>query len=102
MHGPEVSKDTLGAGAALALAALAYCALSAHAGWGRLTGHVSMAGLIGAVGSTFVLGVLFAAVYLLSRRGLIPVAVAHAGIDCLIEPWLILYALSGGFAHPGR
>jgi membrane protease YdiL (CAAX protease family) len=72
----------------------------AHAGWGRLSGHVSMAALIGTVGSAFVLGVLFAVVYLSSRRGLMPVAVAHAGIDCLIEPWLILYALSGGFAHP--
>jgi len=74
----------------------------AHVGWGRLTGHVSVAALVGSVGSTFVLGILFAAVYLLSRRGLMPVAVAHAGIDCLIEPWLILYALGGGFAHPGQ
>ncbi|MGB6603033.1 MAG: CPBP family intramembrane glutamic endopeptidase [Steroidobacteraceae bacterium] len=70
----------------------------AHAGWGGLTGHVSMAALVGSVGTTFVLGVLFAVVYVMSRRSLLPVVVAHAGIDLLIEPWLILYALRGGFA----
>jgi hypothetical protein len=43
--------------------------------------------------------VLFASVYLLSGRSLLPVAVAHAGSDLLIEPWLIVHALGGGFTH---
>jgi membrane protease YdiL (CAAX protease family) len=71
----------------------------AHAGWGGMTGHLSTAALVGSVTSTFVLGALLASIYLLSRRSLLPVIVAHVGIDLLIEPWLILYALSGGFAR---
>jgi hypothetical protein len=64
-----------------------------------MTGHLSTAALVGSVTSTFVLGALLASIYLLSRRSLLPVIVAHVGIDLLIEPWLILYALSGGFAR---
>lgn len=40
-----------------------------------------------------VLGVLFALVYLLGRRSLLPVVGAHVLIDLIIEPWLVLRLL---------
>ena len=72
-----------------------------HGGWGALGPHFSIAGAIGATISTTFLGAMLAGVYLLSRRSLMPAILAHGAIDLVIEPWLILFALSGGFAHPG-
>lgn len=71
----------------------------AHVGWSLVSGEFELAAFLGAAISTGVLGALFAVAYLLSRRSLTPVIVAHAAIDLIIEPWLILHALSGGFAQ---
>ncbi len=43
----------------------------------------------------FVLGLALAGVYLLSRRSLISVIVSHGLINILIEPWLMLWFVSG-------
>lgn len=72
----------------------------AHGGWGALGSHFDLGGAIGATVSTAILGAVLAGVYLLGRRSLMPVVFAHAMIDLIIEPWLILFALSGGFTHP--
>jgi hypothetical protein len=69
----------------------------AHGGWGGMTGKFEVGAMIGAMVSTAILGAMLAGVYLLSRRSLVPAVFAHGVIDMVIEPWLILFALSGGF-----
>jgi len=68
----------------------------AHVGWGALSGHVQIGQMIGAVGATAILGLMLGIVYLASGRSLIPPLIAHATIDFVIEPWLLLYAITGG------
>jgi membrane protease YdiL (CAAX protease family) len=68
----------------------------AHVGWGGLSGHIQVAQIIGAVSATAVLGLMLGVVYLASGRSLIPPLIAHATIDFVIEPWLLLYAVTGG------
>jgi CAAX protease family protein len=68
----------------------------AHMGWGGMSGQVQMQQVIGAVGATATLGLMMAISYLASGRSLTPVVVAHGIIDVMIEPWLLLYALTGG------
>ena len=68
----------------------------AHAGWGGLSGHIDMKQLAGAVGATAFLGLLMAITYLASGRSLTPPIIAHATIDFVVEPWLLLYAVTGG------
>lgn len=76
---------------------------AAHAGWGFLTGSANWPATIGAMVATGILGALLAVVYALSRRSLWPAIVAHGLIDLVAEPWLMLFALGGGFAgHPVR
>lgn len=71
----------------------------AHAGWGGLSGQFNLMAFVGSVGATTVFGGLFAAIYVASRRSLTPVIAAHAAIDLVIEPWLVMYALGGGFTQ---
>lgn len=68
----------------------------AHMGWGGLNGHVQMAQMIGAMAATGILGLMLAITYLASGRSLTPTIIAHATIDIVIEPWLLLYAVTGG------
>ncbi|HEY5338117.1 MAG TPA: CPBP family intramembrane glutamic endopeptidase [Rhizomicrobium sp.] len=67
----------------------------AHVGWGGLTGHFQMAQMIGAMAATSILGLMLAFAYLLSGRSLTPVIFAHGAIDAVIEPWLLLFSVSG-------
>ena len=69
----------------------------AHGGWGAMGANFNPGAAIGAIISTSILGALLAIVYVLSSRSLMPVMFAHALIDLIIEPWLMLFALSGGF-----
>ena len=59
----------------------------AHVGWGGLTGHLEIWPLIAA---------MLALTYLAAGRSLTPAIVAHAAIDMVIEPWLLLFMVSGG------
>lgn len=68
----------------------------AHMGWGGLGGHVQMMQMIGAMAATGILGLMLAITYLASGRSLTPTIIAHATIDIVIEPWLLLYAVTGG------
>jgi hypothetical protein len=47
---------------------------------------------------TMILGCALAIVYLVGRRSLAPVITAHMLIDMAIEPWLLLFAVSGQHA----
>lgn len=71
----------------------------AHSGWGLLSGHVNWPALIGSVAATTILGMAFAIAYLASRRSLMPVIAGHVVMDCLIEPWLILNAMTSVMTH---
>lgn len=68
----------------------------AHAGWGGLSGHIQMTQMIGAMAATTVLGLMLAITYVASGRSLTPAIIAHATIDIVVEPWLLLYAVTGG------
>lgn len=68
----------------------------AHAGWGAMTDHVDMKQMVGAIGATTTLGLMMAISYVAGGRGLLPVIVAHALVDVLAEPWLLLQAVNGG------
>ena len=68
----------------------------AHVGWGAMSGHVQVAQIVGAASATAVLGLMMAVTYLAAGRSLAAPIVAHGVIDILIEPWLLLYAITGG------
>lgn len=63
----------------------------AHVGWTTLGTGLFLATVI----PTSVLGMLYAGIYLIGGRSLTPVIVSHAVTDMIIEPWLVLAALSG-------
>lgn len=50
--------------------------------------------LFGAFISTFLLGTLLAIVYLIGNRNVGPCIISHALINIIIEPWLLLAAIS--------
>jgi len=68
----------------------------AHVGWGGLSGHILWAQVIGAATATAILGLMMGATYLVGGRSLTPAIFAHGLIDVVIEPWLLLYAVTGG------
>jgi membrane protease YdiL (CAAX protease family) len=67
----------------------------AHAGWSTLGASFDLRLLLGSVVPTAVFGMLYAVVYLVGGRSLTPVIAGHVATDMVIEPWLILAALSG-------
>jgi uncharacterized protein len=69
---------------------------AAHMGWGGMSGHVQMQQMIGAMSATAILGLMMAISYVVGGRSLTPVIIAHGVIDILVEPWLLLYAVTGG------
>jgi membrane protease YdiL (CAAX protease family) len=72
----------------------------AHSGWGLFSGQVNWPALTSSVTATTILGLAFAIVYLASRRSLMPVIAGHLVMDLLIEPWLLLAAMTGVMTRP--
>ena len=70
----------------------------AHVGWGGLAGHFDVWPMIASMVATAILGTMLAVTYLAGGRSLMPVIAAHAVTDMVIEPWLLLYMISGGHA----
>lgn len=68
----------------------------AHVGWGGMSGHVEIAQIVGAVAATSILGLMMATTFLAGGRSLTPAIAAHGVIDLAIEPWLLLFAVTGG------
>jgi uncharacterized protein len=66
----------------------------AHSGWAFFAKH-NLKFSLPAVLSTSTLGVLLAVIYLVGGRNLGPCIAAHAAINIVIEPWLMLSAVSG-------
>lgn len=73
---------------------------AAHFGWVLFSGRVNWQALIGPVTATAILGLAYAISYIASRRSLMPVIAGHFIMNVLIEPWLILAALSGAMFQP--
>lgn len=71
----------------------------AHVGWGLLAAKPQVSMAVGAMVTTSILGILYALVYLSSRRGLLPVIVGHSLMDLLIEPWLVMATLGAATSH---
>lgn len=69
----------------------------AHGTWGLMSGSFQVA--LGATIATTCLGYGLAIVYLVGRRSLAPCIVAHALIDAVIEPGLLLSAIAGFHGH---
>jgi membrane protease YdiL (CAAX protease family) len=65
-----------------------------HSAWGLASGVFTFQLLGGAVIGTGIFGLFFAAVYLLSRRSLMPAITCHGLIDFVIEPWLFMLAVT--------
>ncbi|HYW53725.1 MAG TPA: CPBP family intramembrane glutamic endopeptidase [Dongiaceae bacterium] len=61
-----------------------------HVVWVGFTGP---RGVLGVVGATTLLGAALAIVYLGAGRSVVPCVVAHAAINAVLEPWLVLTAV---------
>ncbi len=67
----------------------------AHAVWVLMRGEIRIA--VPVIASTTVLGGLLALTYVVAGRNVLPAIVAHTLINLVIEPWLILAAVSGNW-----
>jgi membrane protease YdiL (CAAX protease family) len=88
-----------GAGRVAQVVAAALVFGLAHARWASLGQGFDPRVLLGSAGTTAVAGALYAVLYLVSRRSLMPAIASHALTDLVIEPWLILAALGGNLGR---
>lgn len=65
----------------------------AHLGWAAFAGNVAMG--VGAAIFTSILGLALSLLFVWGGRSLWPCIAAHALINLLIEPWLVLAAIQG-------
>jgi hypothetical protein len=72
----------------------------AHASWTLLLTKRDFKATLPAILSTSVLGILLAIIYLAGGRNLGPCIFAHVLINIVIEPWLMLSAVSGKWRNP--
>jgi uncharacterized protein len=72
----------------------------AHSSWILARGDFKFA--IPAILSTSVLGILLAIIYLIGGRNLGPCILAHAMINLIIEPWLMLSSVSGKWRRSSK
>ncbi len=63
-----------------------------HIIWGIFSGEVKF--IVGTLKSTFGLGILLSLVYLIGNRNVGPCIISHSFINLIIEPWLLLSAVS--------
>lgn len=66
----------------------------AHVGWGLISGTADAAAAIGAISATTILGLALGLVFVTAGRSLTPAIAAHIAINLIIEPWLVLAALT--------
>jgi hypothetical protein len=76
------------------------CALVlARLNYSGYPGHPDFWGVIATTTSSVILCAAFAIIYVVGRRSLTPAIAAHAAIDMVVEPGLILLAAIGGAVH---
>jgi membrane protease YdiL (CAAX protease family) len=88
----ELQRSGWGNGTQIMVSSILYGAV--HASWGLVAGMFTFKLIGGAVIGTAVFGCFCSAVYLVSRRSLMPVILCHGMIDFAIEPWLFMVAVS--------
>jgi|WetSurMetagenome_2_1015567.scaffolds.fasta_scaffold28690_2 uncharacterized protein len=88
----ELAGAGFGKASQVTISALLYGLI--HSAWGVTSGMFTAQMLGSAVIGTAVFGACYAAVYLASRRSLMPVIFSHAAVDFVIEPWLFMVALT--------
>jgi membrane protease YdiL (CAAX protease family) len=88
----ELQRSGWGRTGQVLISAISYGAV--HASWGIISGAFTFQLIGGAVIGTAIFGLCCSAVYLASRRNLLPVMLCHGLIDFTIEPWLFMLALS--------
>ena len=71
-----------------------------HAAWALLARDWRIA--LPVIASTAALGALLALLYLASDRSTLPAIAAHTTINLVIEPWLILAAVTGAWRGTGN
>jgi hypothetical protein len=67
--------------------------------WSGFPGHPEFWAVVGTTASSTVLGVAFAIIYVIGNRSLSPAIAAHAAIDMVVEPGMILMAAMAGGVH---
>ena len=65
-----------------------------HIPLAMLSGHFDATAALSIFGSTMVFGLLFGVAYLLGRRSLTPVILAHGIFAFTTEPWMLLWGLN--------
>jgi hypothetical protein len=78
------------------LSALLFWLAGARFAWGGTPGHLSFWVSLATAPAGVVLGAVLAIIYVVGRRSLTPVIVAHAMIDMTLEPGMLLFAAMGG------
>jgi hypothetical protein len=64
--------------------------------WSGFPGHPEFWAVVGTTLSSTILGVAFAIIYVIGNRSLNPAIAAHAAIDMVVEPGMILMAAMAG------
>lgn len=82
-----------GAGAITQIAVSGFIFGITHSAWVALKGEIKI--VLPVVISTAALGAALAALYIVSGRNVLPCIAAHIAINLVIEPWLMLAAVSG-------
>jgi len=67
--------------------------------WSGFPGHPEFWAVVGTTASSTVLGIAFAIIYVIGNRSLNPAIAAHAAIDMVVEPGMILMAAMAGVVH---
>jgi uncharacterized protein len=67
--------------------------------WSGFPGHPEFWAVVGTTASSTVLGVALAIIYVIGNRSLNPAIAAHAAIDMVVEPGMILMAAMAGAVH---
>jgi uncharacterized protein len=78
------------------LSAVLFALALARFGWGGTPGHQSLWMIVATMPAAGVLGAILAIIYVVGRRSLMPVIVAHAAIDMIVEPGMLIFAAMGG------
>ncbi len=66
-----------------------------HVGWGGFNSHFDFQAAFSAFWGTAIFGALFAVVFVLARRRLMPGMVAHGLFGAIFEPWMLMMGIAG-------
>jgi hypothetical protein len=89
----------LGVALQIALSAVLFALALNRMAWSGFPGHPEFWAVVGTTASSTVLGVAFAIIYLIGNRSLNPAIAAHAAIDMVVEPGMLLMAAMAGSLH---